>query len=707
MKRHVFLWTALLCVVQVASARLADSLTLSKCNATLALRLERYDRDRVAARLSALSDTLPVVVRCTDAALFVSMMDNRGIEATYITDDVATARIPVARIAEIAASDVVERIDASTPARPSMDKARPASGIDAIHAAEGLESPFTGKGVLVGIIDQGFEYTHPAFSDSEGNLRIHSIWNRFRNESKISDAAQIRKKIHDGSGATHATHVTGIAAGTHLPENSYGGVAPDAQLVLISSNLYDSEILDGVKYICEVAQQNSQPCVINMSFGSQSGPHDGTATYTLAIDRLLGAGRLNVVAMGNDGDERLHASRKIETSADTLLLPVDHRSATSGSVLFYIWSEAPCTELPGLEFMLYNTTDHTLTKLSASEQKRVNVVARKSATNGKYSAEVTYPTSIPYLSSDHLLCVALSGGDTGQTYHAWADNVEYGCFLTSDEAGTLTSGDHFYMNGNWADSRRSLAIGAWASRNRFTSLSDGRTYRFPAEAVEGDIHGFSNYGPVLGDFSPKPLVCAPGNIVSSISDYTADHVGNPRRCVSVVERGGEQYYYGIECGTSMASPMVAGAMACWLQAYPDLTPEQAEEIVSRTATNDAYTGEVRDKWDLHWGYGKFNAYDGLKECIRLAHAAGINAPLGEQPFTLSRETGRWRVLFNQPVGRAVLTLTAADGRCVWQRALRHVQAGSEETVDMLSLLPGVYVVHLEADGVKWTRKFVR
>ena len=34
----------------------------------------------------------------------------------------------------------------------------------------------TGKGVVVGIIDTGLEFTHVNFRDADGNLRIKRVW---------------------------------------------------------------------------------------------------------------------------------------------------------------------------------------------------------------------------------------------------------------------------------------------------------------------------------------------------------------------------------------------------------------------------------------------------------------------------------------------------------------------------------------------------
>ena len=53
---------------------------------------------------------------------------------------------------------------------------RKASKVDDIHNGTDLETPFTGKGVIVGVIDQGFQFKHRAFLNEDGESRALAIW---------------------------------------------------------------------------------------------------------------------------------------------------------------------------------------------------------------------------------------------------------------------------------------------------------------------------------------------------------------------------------------------------------------------------------------------------------------------------------------------------------------------------------------------------
>lgn len=61
---------------------------------------------------------------------------------------------------------------------------------------------------------------------------------------------------------------------------------------------------------------------------------------------------------------------------------------------------------------------------------------------------------------------------------------------------------------------------------------------------------------------------------------------------------GVRNFYGVMSGTSMATPVVTGVVALWLQANPTLTPEQIKEIISETSIHDTYTGGTDKKWTL-------------------------------------------------------------------------------------------------------------
>ncbi len=108
-----------------------------------------------------------------------------------------------------------------------------------------------GRGVLIGFIDTGIDYTHPAFIAADGESRIQAIWDQtlrdgdppagfrygreFTNQ-EITDALSAENPslalpTWDESG--HGTFLAGVAAGNISRENDFSGVAPQAELLIV------------------------------------------------------------------------------------------------------------------------------------------------------------------------------------------------------------------------------------------------------------------------------------------------------------------------------------------------------------------------------------------------------------------------------------------------------------------------------------------
>src|ERR1035438_3865602 len=109
---------------------------------------------------------------------------------------------------------------------------------------------------------------------------------------------------------------------------------------------------------------------------------------------------------------------------------------------------------------------------------------------------------------------------------------------------------------------------------------------------DDQMASYSSKGPTLFDQLAKPDLVAPGNkiIAAMPSDLELpnSYPGN-RVAQSYYIKGGTSQlsadYFELS-GTSMASPMVAGAAALLLQQQPSLTPDQIKAILMKTATKN-------------------------------------------------------------------------------------------------------------------------
>ncbi|HTR24196.1 MAG TPA: S8 family peptidase [Terriglobales bacterium] len=103
-----------------------------------------------------------------------------------------------------------------------------------------------------------------------------------------------------------------------------------------------------------------------------------------------------------------------------------------------------------------------------------------------------------------------------------------------------------------------------------------------ATRVDDQIASYSSKGPTAIDHIVKPDLVAPGNRMVSlrVNNSTLDTT-YPQYEVSP-NNGNSSKYYELS-GTSMAAPLVSGAVALMLQQNPNLTPDQVKARLMKTA----------------------------------------------------------------------------------------------------------------------------
>lgn len=670
-------------------------------------QIERILQEQKAAQAagktvkSAMETMVKVLINCQDGQALAEDLQTEGFHATNIDGTIVTAEVPAEYLTALVAREDVERIEKSRQFKSFMVEARATTGVDDVHKGTELETPFTGKGVILGVIDQGFEFRHIAFQDTKGLTRVRAVWNRFRNTAATTTIPNGGDGM-DASG--HATHVTGIAAGSKIAENDLYGIAPDAEIIMIPSNFDDAEIPEDVKYVKEFAEAEGKPWVINMSFGGLQGPHDGTSSSDRAVEKLTGPGGLIAAAMGNEGDDKIHVSYTFKQDGETKYLLIDHDACLEGLALVDLWGQAADSRIHlTVKPFVYTTSGQFDYK------------------NSSYWSQLSYTTGElnPYNKKEHYeFRVAVSNikngtfgvaitGDAGQTFHAWT-NPGYGEFkqpMGLNKSKFLAGDAKYSVSEGGATIPSAIAVGSYNTTNRWYSTAQKAELANTYEnlGTSGAISYFSNSGPSL-DGQEKPTVVAPGAMIkSAISSYSPDFTPQDSYITSIVTRGVKKYYYSAMMGTSMSTPVVSGILALWLEAYPLLSPEQAKEVMKKTSKKDRYTDY--EEWSDKAGYGKIDAYEGLKEVLKLAASTGINEMLNsETPVTLSKGLDEWKVLFNNDESYATVSLYSTNGQLVSTRTLNNVRRGDETVVSLDGLAPGVYLMSINTTASHMTRK---
>lgn len=219
--------------------------------------------------------------------------ENIFLDISKISENISTAFVKVEDLPLLENIQCLKYADIGENLELEVSNARAQTNTNSVHLGSGLSQSYTGNGVIVGIIDVGFDYTHPNFKDSNGNLRISRVWERTNNSgspptslgfsygSQFIGSSAILNELYDRTNDSHGTHVAGIAAGTGTGSvNQLKGMAPNAEIVLVSGYntviSTDNNYIDAINYIKNYANSVNKPVVINMSFGTGLGPHDGT-----------------------------------------------------------------------------------------------------------------------------------------------------------------------------------------------------------------------------------------------------------------------------------------------------------------------------------------------------------------------------------------------------------------------------------------------
>ena len=660
----------------------------------------------------------------------LSVLEELGVKTNLHLSDIVTAQIPSNRIQDVAALDQVTYIQVAVPVHPMMDKVRPAVGIDKVQSGEGLTGGFFGKGVVVGIIDAGFDYTHPDFYDWERkSLRIKRVWEQnytegtapegFSYGGEFKTQEEILSAAGDVTTNSHGTHVAGIAAGADKLGNDYYGVAGDADIVLVSMGTKadnNVNLSDAIAYIYKYAESVDKPCVINMSLGTQSGPHDGTSTFDVIADQLQGEGRLLVGSVGNFGGGKFHTGKTFTSAQDDPLRTfVDFKFTLStdkagGDV--EIWGE------PGFDFSVEIFTydlsnqkkaDVVTINMSSVEDTpqeytlkgasgKILVFSEISPLNDK--PHVMFSSQITGLRARYALGMEIIPHAAGSV-NIWADDT-YLALTSKDMEGWADGDNSSSLAEIGGTGKRIISVGAYVSRNSYQKEGSDKT--FTLDETMDAIASFSSMGPTA-DGRIKPEITAPGcYIVSAVSSHDTS-LGN----LDIARYGtwnDANYYYAYMQGTSMAAPVVTGVMATWLQADPKLTPEQVRNILKKTALRDTHTGVLPEEGNSTWGYGKIDAWNGIKEVISQLSSIQEISETVPPVMLINKGKNEYNLLFTREATGVSYAIYSAYGQLVQMQHIPSVHAAEEVSLGQMSFPKGMYVIKIGAGKWQSTHKVV-
>ncbi|MCX4330991.1 MAG: S8 family peptidase [Muribaculaceae bacterium] len=524
---------------------------------------------------------------------------------------------------------------------------------------------------------------------------------------------------------------------TELESCPFYGVAPQADLCVSCGDLQDAFVAYGLESLLNYRYYMQWPMVINMSLGSTQGPHDPRSAMGQYLDE---AGKEAIICLsaGNEGDLKIALTKQLteeDRVVKTFIYPYYYQydpevenSATFRNGSVEVWSNdgtpfeikavlynrdrnyraALNMPIVGENIGTYYTTSNmgSITESDivddptfcrAVEQGYVGVGAKLDELTGRYYGMIDYymlNNSKTNLNDSYVLGFEITGhpGQTISCYcdglNTWMDNYGVEGFDDGSTDGTIS---------DMAVAHNIVVVGSYNTRNKWTCL-DGGTSRYEGEGfLPGKISGFSSYG-TLADGRDLPTVCAPGAaIISSISWPYAKQMSESSinySCSARLDEENRTNLWKQEVGTSMSTPFVAGSIALWLEANPELTVNDVKEIIAETAIVDDDVINTAER--KRWGAGKFNALGGLKEAIRRYENGIRDITVDNDRLLLSPAGNNAYCIFIGTADSINASVFAADGRRVMQASA----AGDELTLDLSSLPAGIYIINANGKSAK-------
>ncbi|MBU4484858.1 S8 family serine peptidase, partial [bacterium] len=286
-----------------------------------------------ASRAIASDGSISVFIKCNNLVEVKEQISKMNGSVHSTIGNIITAKIPIQLVDQISKMKGVVSFETSQLVEVTVAKAAEEIHADYEYQHQKFESVYTGKGVIVGIVDTGIDYTHSDFFDASGKTRILYLWDQthkpasgFSAPSEVESSYGIECQQEDLTNGRcpsidrrgHGTHVAGIAAGG---DDEYQGIAPDAKLIIVKNHdstngdnalisekgeMQSSDVVDAVHYIFKKAKELGMPAVVNLSFAARGSRNDGRSLAEEALTELVeeDLGRVIVAAAGNGADRK-------------------------------------------------------------------------------------------------------------------------------------------------------------------------------------------------------------------------------------------------------------------------------------------------------------------------------------------------------------------------------------------------------------------
>ncbi len=469
------------------------------------------------------------------------------------------------------------------------------SGVYKVRRLPGYD--LYGQGTLIGYVDTGIDYTHPAFIQADGTTRILSIWDQTQGLGQGPEAYPYGKVYTrndiDAALATenplaslpsrddigHGTFLAGVAAGDTDSQEHVSGVAPLADLVVVKcrevKEVYrkyygiptdvpayqEDDIMAGVSYLLQVAQREARPIAICIGMGTSMCDHRGGSPLSVFVNRYATVSDVVIVSSaGNEGNARHH--HHILSDEDTINIDVE---GSLEGFMGQLWWRTPGS----LTFDIVSPSGDALTGVRAVPGTSMEHVFVPERTTVKIICDVTREQS-----REHVVVFRFISPRSGiwkiKTYFT-GDDPDFHMWLPIH---AFLPSDVYFLQ---PSPETTICGPADASHIITATAYDAREYSLYMQASRG----------YSASLVIKPDVAAPG--VDVLGPYPKGR-------------------YGKMSGTSVAASVTAGICSLLMQEYREyhLNTLAVRELLLRGAISRGGTTP-----NPEWGYGIVDMYQSL------------------------------------------------------------------------------------------------
>ena len=500
---------------------------------------------------------------------------------------------------------------------------------------EGIWRQATGQGVGVAVIDSGVDGNLPDFQSSQTDTSSRVIASVVTNPYASS--------ADDPYG--HGTMVAGLIAGNGADRLSgdpfhgqYAGAAPEANIISIKAgddqgNASVLDVIYGIQFAIDHRTEYNIR-VLNLSLESDTAQSYLTDPLDAAVEAAWFDGIAVVVAAGNRGS---YAGA------------VDYAPANDPYVITVGAVDDPATDQQRLHQLQQADRQAEQAKQQSDKQaEQAKAQADQAALQAKQQADQQAEQA--QQQADQQTEQAISDPAALQTQKLADQQAEQALQQSDNQA------EQALAQANQA-AEQALAQ-ADQQAEQALQQADQQAEQAEQSVDQGIIAGWSSRG-ITQDGFAKPDIYAPGaHIVSLLAPDSAF----ASMCSSCTI-GGAYIRAG---GTSLAAPIVAGAVADILQVNPDWTPDMVKGALVNTG--HPLPGNVGIEFNagpaLHAGPDKLGSDSGLTPSTLLSTAPDGSVDLTAAGWTRSS----WSV--------APSSLTASWARSSWSCTCSETPSGS-------------------------------